>query len=61
MSNPTADNEVRAGEAGAIDVILNAMRTHINNADICKWGCGALMRITVNGKQNTQTMKCESN
>ena len=45
----TADNQVKAGRAGAIDVIVSAMKTHINNAGVCEHGCGALRRITVNG------------
>ena len=54
---PIDNNKVRAGEAGAIDVILSAMGRHIDNANICMRGCWALMNITVNGKQNTQKMK----
>ena len=49
--NNTDDNRVRAGEGGAIEVILNAMRTHINNAGVCEAGCGALGNITENGNQ----------
>ena len=33
-------------------MILNVMRTHINNSEVCYAGCGALMNITYNnGKQ----------
>ena len=46
----TDDNEVMAGRAGAIDVIVSAMKTHSNNAGVCEAGCGALKNITVNGK-----------
>ena len=45
----TADNQVMAGGAGAIDVIVSAMKTHINNAGVCEQGCCALWNITVNG------------
>ena len=45
----TADNKVKAGGAGAIDVIVSAMKTHSNNTGVCKQGCGALSNITVNG------------
>ena len=45
----TADNQVKAGGAGAIDVIVNAMKTHTNNADVCEHGCGALNNIAANG------------
>ena len=55
-TNPTtADNQVKAGECGAIEVILSAMKTHMNNADVCQAGCGALWSITVNGKQQPQS------
>ena len=45
----TADNKVMAGRAGAIDVIVSAMKTHSNNAGVCENGCWALWIITVNG------------
>ena len=48
------DNRIKAGEAGAIEAIVNAIKTHINNGDICENGCGALMSITYkNGKLGT--------
>ena len=48
------DNRIKAREAGAIEVIVNAMNAHINNGDICENGCGALMSITYkNGKLGT--------
>lgn len=44
-----ADNQVKAGECGAIEVITNFMRVHINDADtICEKGCSALNSITLN-------------
>ena len=45
----TDDNQVKAGRAGAIDVIVSAMKTHSNNAGVCEQGCGALSNITANG------------
>ena len=51
----TADNQVKAGRAGAIDVIVSAMKTHSNNADVCEAGCGALRNITVNGTSQGHT------
>ena len=50
----TADNKVNAGRAGAIDVIVSAMRTHSNNAGVCEAGCGALKNITANGTLYTK-------
>lgn len=47
-----AVNQAKAGECGAIDAIVSAMKTHISNVDACKWGCGALMNVTANGKIN---------
>lgn len=45
------DNQKKAGDAGAINVILRAMKTHIESVDVCKFGCGALWSITDdNGK-----------
>ena len=45
----TADNKVMAGRAGAIDVIISAMKTHSDNAGVCEVGCGTLRNITFNG------------
>ena len=45
----TDDNQVKAGGAGAIDVIVSAMKTHSDNAGVCEQGCGALWNITANG------------
>ena len=39
---------MKAGAAGGIDAVVNAINTHINNADVCKHGCGALGIMTVN-------------
>ena len=53
----TADNKVKAGGAGAIDVIISAMKTHSNNAGVCEQGCGALRNITVNGTSQEHTIQ----
>ena len=55
----TADNQVKAGGAGAIDVIVNAMKVHINNADVCYCGCGALGSIALNGTSQMHTIKTQ--
>ena len=39
-----------AGKEGAIEVIVKAMNTHTKDVDMCKYGCGALANITLNGK-----------
>ena len=46
----TAENKVKAGTAGGIEAVVKAINTHINNADVCEQGCGALWNMTVNGK-----------
>ena len=51
----TDDNKVNAGRAGAIDVIVSAMRTHSNNAGVCEQGCWALRNITANGTSQQHT------
>ena len=42
------DNAIKAGEAGAIEMIVKAMNTYINDAVICELGCGTLVNITWN-------------
>ena len=49
----TAENQVKAGAAGGIEAAVKAINTHINNADVCKQGCGALYYMTLNGKNTT--------
>ena len=56
FSGTTDENKKRAGNAGAIDVILDMMKTHINNAEICGRGYCALGIITINGKLLSQTI-----
>ena len=41
------------GEAGGIETVVKAINTHIDNADVCEQGCGALWSMTINGK-NTE-------
>lgn len=50
FTNPLDDNEVKVGERRVIEVIVSAMKTHINNPGVCKLGCCAFMNITINGK-----------
>ena len=54
-TNPTTDgNKVKAGECGAIEMILNVMKTNKTSTGVCKYGCGALCNITFNGKHHSQ-------
>ena len=45
-----ADNQVKAGDAGAVEVVVKAMDTHINDVGACISCCGALWNISKNGK-----------
>ena len=45
---------MKAGAAGGIEAVVKAINTHIDNADVCKSGCGALWIMTVNGKNTTK-------
>lgn len=49
----TDDNQIKAGELGAVDVILNALRLNIDSEDVCEYGCKALWNCTKNGMKNT--------
>ena len=52
---------MKAGEAGAIEVIVSAMKTHANNSDVCEQGCWALCVITVNGTSHKMHNSIKSN
>ena len=39
---------MKAGEAGGIEAVIQTMNAHVDNADVCKAGCGALMNMTAN-------------
>ena len=41
---------MKAGTAGGIENIVEAINTHIDNVGICENGCGALMNITTNSE-----------
>ena len=43
---------MKAGAAGGIDAVVKAINTHINNAYVCEWGCGALNNMTFNSSKN---------
>lgn len=44
------DNQISAGKAGAIEVLLEVLKTHMNDGNVCYRGCCALEKITVNSK-----------
>ena len=57
----TAVNRVKAGAAGGIEVVIDAINTHINNADLCKAGCWAFNSMTVNNGKNTDKANSKIN
>ena len=48
----TDKNKVKAGAAGGIDAAVQAINKHIDNANVCQFGCGALCNMTANCKNN---------
>ena len=48
----TDENQVKAGAAGGIEAAVKAINKHIDNADVCCAGCGALLNMVTNGKNN---------
>ena len=46
---------MKAGTAGGIEAVVKAISTHIGNAGVCEWGCGALWNITANNGKKTMT------
>ena len=51
---------MKARAAGGIEAVVKAINTHIENANVCEKGCGALCNMTFNGKgtdKNTKTTK----
>ena len=57
----TDENAAAAGEAGGIEVVVKAMNTHINNANVCENGCGALWNMAANGKKNAHSTYTATN
>ena len=49
---------MKAGTEGGIEAVVKAINTHVDNADVCENGCGALWSMTKdNGKQLTTKHK----
>ena len=44
---------MKAGAGGGIEAAVKVINTHINNAGVCEWGCGALRNMTANNGKNT--------
>ena len=45
-------NKKRAGEAGAIEAVVNAINNHPNNIKLCKNGCYALYNLLSKGNKH---------
>ena len=43
---------MKAGAAGGIEAVVKAINIHIENVDICEYGCGALCNMTANNGKN---------
>ena len=56
----TAENKVKAGLAGGLEVVVKAINTHIDNDSICEFGCGALWNM-INDNSKTVTNNKQSN
>ena len=47
-------NKVRAGTAGAIEAVVNAINTHSDDPNVYKQGCDALWSITADNGKNIE-------
>ena len=52
---------MKAGTAGGIEAVVKAINTHIKSTDVCYNGCGALLNMTVNGKNTSETTAIKLN
>ena len=43
---------MKAGTAGGVEAVVKAIDTHINNASVCKNGCGALWNMTTDSSKS---------
>lgn len=54
----TADNQDKAMDCGAIDAILEGMKGHIRDEEMCEHGCNALVSISA-GNMSAQEEVCK--
>lgn len=52
----SVDNQMKGGECGAIDAIINAMKIHKDSTNLWEWGCGAIG--TILSSQKTYSKYC---
>ena len=50
----TDENKVKAGAVGGIEAVVKAINTHIDNANVYQFGCGALANMTTGNCKNTE-------
>ena len=41
---------MKAGAAGGIETVINAINAHTDNTSVCENGCWALSNMAVNGR-----------
>ena len=51
---------VKAGKAGGIEAVVEAMKAHIGNDGVCLNGCWALKNIVLNNGKNILNNKSET-
>ena len=51
----TAENQVKTRTAGEIEAVVKAIDTHVDNVNVCAFGCGALCNMTLNGINTDKT------
>ena len=56
----TAENQAKAGTTGAIETVVKAINTHIDNADVCEEGCNTLRNMTCDNGKNTDKIAKQS-
>ena len=48
----TDENKVKAGTTGVIEAVVKIINTHIENGEICEYGCWVLWTITFNNSKS---------
>ena len=53
----SADNRAIAGKCEAIETVVDAMKAHLDNVNMCRSGCGVLWNITFNNCKHKKKFK----
>ena len=51
---------MKAGATGGIEAAVKAINTHIDNVGLCRYGCGALRSMALNGKNTDSKTQMKS-